>query len=90
VALNNVKLYATRTISSITSLGLFIVMLPIVLGAMLIMVFASIGTLTALRHHLRNGGADTARNYNNESFAKPTEENFERPPIEGSYTVTRD
>lgn len=85
--IDNIKFYVTKGLSTIAAVAIFIVMLPLAIGAMLMMLFAGMATLATLRHHVRKAGTSGGLHKNVDHPAQNKYNNLQKPPIEGSYTV---
>ncbi len=88
--LDNIKFYVAKGLSAIAAAAVFIVMLPLAIGAMLMMLFAGMAAVATLRHRVRKAHSSGVLPENSVRPAKQNDDLQQRPPIEGSYTVIND
>ncbi len=85
--LESISHYAVRGFSVVVAAIVFVLTLPIVLAAMVLMVFAGMIALANVRSRLRTASAGGAQQSQTDPSVRT---NSHKPPIEGSYTVLRD
>lgn len=84
---NRLKPYLVTISSRIFAVTLFILALPLTIAAMLIMLVTGTAAMAFLRHRLRTLHRDHSANGGSGDLHYSNDDNNQKPPIEGSYSV---
>ena len=85
--LDTIKQLMVRGMSTLAAIMMFVIMLPVTIGLMLIMLVTGAAAVATLRHRLRKAGVNVGWQNESSGSGSQSAESFEKPPIEGSYTV---
>jgi len=83
----SIKVFLTRTLSSIFAISLFIIMLPLTIAIAAIMLLTGLVTMATLRYQWRKRIENMNSNTETVTTKPHSNESVQKPPIEGSYTV---
>ena len=85
--LKSLKLYATRGLSSVAAIVIFILMLPLTLAMILLLLISGIAAMATLRHRLRTEGININGQTTSTADARRAKAFTKKAPIDGVYSV---